>query len=286
MARLLTAVSDPLPPICRATTVNTQDIIDSDFDEPEDNGDEVAEPEPVRRRSTSARGKTGKYVDPALRPSTKPAVRLPPAKRAKTAEQADVDANNNDKHTTADAEPVDVNVDRSSLRQSTKVASEKADKLRSVRDAEMEERRMQKREREKKKEPVRHLTQEEMLAEAEVTAVQNAIDLDALLRLEEERKRQPVAKAVDPGPKMTVVSNASGTDIRFSDKDTDARAAMFPHCQPLAGGAKPCAAHQSAKQRVVGADDTTACTDGGGDGVAGTAATGVDTEKASEMENT
>jgi hypothetical protein len=199
-----------------------QDIVDSDFDEPEDVGEaddeQAAAKEERQQRTSSARGITGKYVDPALRPKKAPG--QPAAKRAKIA--------------SAHAEPVEVNVDRSSLRRSTKAASAKADKVRNARHAEMEERRLQKREREKNKVPDKILTQEEMLAEAKVTAVENAKDLDALLRLEEERKRQPLAKTADPGPRMSVISKASGTVIAFLEKNADARAAMFPHCEPVA----------------------------------------------------
>jgi hypothetical protein len=179
---------------------------------------------PVKRKA-----RTGHYVDPALK-KTRPGQRRGtpaaaeagdghtdrPVKRAKLHEEdAGEDA----------LAPI---VDRTSLRKSTKAARELADKVRRERELDRNERRMIKREREKDKTPERLLTQDELLKESDETAVQNAADLQVLLRLEEERKRLPKKPVAEQGPTMTVISREGKTLINFKDKDADARATLFP----------------------------------------------------------
>lgn len=195
--------------------------MDSDFDAPEENSDadeKAAASERSKRRASSSR-RNGKYVDPALKKTRVSSGggggEARPAKRAKTAPLQDAA------------------VDRSSLRKSTKAASAKAGKEREMREAETVQRRMRMRERERRKEPEKVLTQEEMLAEAEETAVGNQEDLERLLRLEEEQKRLPVKAERAAGPTMSVVSREGKMVVGFSEKDADARKEMFPQCEPV-----------------------------------------------------
>lgn len=209
----------------------SQDIIDSDFDEPEDDPEDPQQSEEHQPRRRTKRATKGKYVDPALKETRlsrqdddDDSRNVPderPAKRAKTA-----------------SAPIDVTVDRSSLRKSTKAASAKADKERNEREAEQQQRLMEKRERDRNKVPERMPSQEELLAEAEETAKRNKADLEVLLRLEEERKRLPEKKQIDRGPTMTVISREGKTLIAFSDKETDARTVMFPYCDAFAHKAR------------------------------------------------
>lgn len=198
-------------------------MIDSDFDEPEEDGsgaDGGAAAERAARRPASRR-KAGKYVDPALkRRSTGGAAGARPAKRAKLAAAA----------------PPPVAVDRSSLRKSTKAASARADAQRDKADAVREVRRARMREREREKSPEKVLTQEEMLAEAAETAKANEKDLQRLLRLEEERKRLPAAEVKADVPRMATRDRDGKTLVSFTEAEADARAAMFPQCQPVENG--------------------------------------------------
>jgi YL1 nuclear protein len=224
--------------------------VDSDFDEPEEAPDDAdAGPVPVSTRSAPSRGRarTGNYVDPALkkaRPGRAARGDGPgrPAKRAKTRHDGDDEQG-----------AVERTGDRSSLRKSTKAARELADKVRREREVDRNERRMLKWEREKDKEPEKILTQEELLKEADETAVQNTADLQVLLRLEEERKRIPKKAAVEQVPRMTVISRGGRTVINFKDKDADTRAALFPQAHKPSERAE---ASEPVKETTSGADPT------------------------------
>lgn len=233
-----------------------QDIVDSDFDDPEDeddDGDDGGAAEKAARAKPKRRAQTGKYVDPALK---KPSARAAQSGEARPAKRVRIEEPQDN---------VERTVDRSSLRKSTKAASEQADRLRQEREAVLNEKRMQKREREKAKEPEKPMTQEEMLAEADVTAVKNKADLEILLKLE-ERKRLPKQEATKKGPTMTVLSRKDGTFVGFSDKDADVRSAMFPQaCErgdsdsnardPSAANADPPAAKAQLPVAKAGASD-------------------------------
>lgn len=200
-----------------------EDIIDSDFDEPEDvpaPDDEVQAEKEVRRseKQTTKKARTGKYVDPALKANRGQAPSNRPQKKAKKASETEnASASNN-------------NIHRSSLRRSTKIASMRAAEEREKRQVTEAERRKKKAAREAEKPEVRVLTQKEMLEEAKITEEKNKESLKELLRLEEEKKRLPPPKKKSKEPVMSVKSSKDGKQtVSFTSKDTDARKAMFPH---------------------------------------------------------
>jgi YL1 nuclear protein len=192
-----------------------QDVVDSDFDAPEDgvgSGDDGGAAAGAAR--PARRSRTGKYVDPALRKrrGSSGAAAKPPAKRAKPAAPA-----------------LGAAVDRTSLRKSTKAARDAADAARDAADAVRAEKRAKARERGEAKVPEKVLTQAEMLAEAEVTATENEKDLARLLKLEEERKREAAPPPAEDVPRMVVRDRDGKTTVSFTDDGADAKAAMFPH---------------------------------------------------------
>lgn len=153
-------------------------------------------------------------MDPALK-RRGAAAGARPAKRAKTAEAA---------------APPPPAADRASLRKSTKAASLRADAARAAEDAARAARRAKAR---PPRAPDPPLTQAQLLAEAEGTAIENEKDLQRLLRLEEERKRLPDKAVKEVGPRMVTHDKEGKTHVSFSEKDADARKALFPHCPPI-----------------------------------------------------
>lgn len=73
----------------------------------------------------------------------------------------------------------------------------------------------------------RRLTQEELLEEAKETAIENAKDLERLVRIEEDLARVDWARAPITGPRIIFLSRAEGKDkdrvlsnlVTFTDED-------------------------------------------------------------------
>lgn len=185
-------------------TSDGEDIIDSDFDEPEEAAQE-SNPAPVEPRERKRR--YGKYVDPATK-KPRPATAPKPHAAGTPANAADPPA-------------------RKSLRRSTKAASEKAAESRAQRRKDEAVRRARREAREANKEVLKIPTQEELLAEAAETEVANRESLKELLRLEEEKKRLPPPKKRSTGPVVSTRSRDGVQTLSFSD-GVDPREVMFP----------------------------------------------------------
>eukprot|EP00177_Eucheuma_denticulatum_P005967 GFKZ01010881.1.p1 GENE.GFKZ01010881.1~~GFKZ01010881.1.p1 ORF type:complete len:242 (-),score=70.21 GFKZ01010881.1:1262-1987(-) len=189
-----------------------EDIVDSDFDEPEEAPtDEAGQAEKAARQAERKRKRPGKYVDPAIKGRRAQGSARPVQRRSKS----------------ADVEPAAIH--RSSLRRSTKLASVRAAEERERRMADEEERRKRKMMKAAEKPQVKILTQEELLEEAKETEVKNRESLKELLRLEEEKKRLPVVKKKEGGDVMSVRSAGGKQTVSFTRKEVDARKEMFPH---------------------------------------------------------
>lgn len=187
-----------------------EDIFDSDFDasEPDSDAEDSVPARGVRKPSR----RNGKYVDPALK-KTRTSAAAPAAKRVK--------------RSSLSASPAPA--PERALRKSTKATREKKDSERVKADAEREVRRAKVKHREENKTPEKILTQSEMLAEAEITAKANDVDLQRLLRLEEEKKRPTGQKEVQEGAKMSIRDKGGKVTISFTE-GADVRAEMFPQC--------------------------------------------------------
>lgn len=173
-------------------------------------------------RRSARKIRSGKYVDPALKP----------AKRGRPRKDGEERPKKRTRGADAAADTDNLNVDRSSLRKSTKAASSRAADEREKRELDDEQRRMKKALRDANKPEVRKLTQKELLEEAAETEISNREDLKNLLRLEEERKRLPPPKVKQTGPCISVRSRDGKQTVSISDPNLDARAVLFPHIPP------------------------------------------------------
>lgn len=189
--------------------------MDSDFDEPEEIATEDGtQAEKAARQAQRKQRRSGKYVDPAL-------------KRRRVADMAQ-STEKKVKGMQGENETPSTN-HRSSLRRSTKIASERAAEERERKAADEQKRRRKKMLREAEKPQEKILTQKELLEEARETEIKNRESLKELLRLEEEKKRVPVVKKKMKGEAMSTRSREGKQTISFTSKDADARKELFPH---------------------------------------------------------
>ena len=207
-----------------------QDVVDSDFDEPEEpveENDDAAERD-VRReeRAKRRRLRSGKYVDPALKRRRETNVYTGASKER-------VRTKGSERQTAAST------IEKRGLRKSTKARSEKAAQDRKRKLEEEEERKKERVERERKKVKVRLPTQEELLEEAKETEKKNREDLKNLLRLEEEKKRLPPPKKANTGPKLRFTSQHGRNVISFTDDKIDLKDFLFPTFHPKRSIPKP-----------------------------------------------
>ncbi|KAK9807329.1 hypothetical protein WJX73_002410 [Symbiochloris irregularis] len=173
-----------------ASEAEEPDVVDTDFDrsEEEDSDSEAAEDKESRRRRPSQLKPPGHKKPPAKRPAPAQAKAKPPVQRS-LRETRSLDASGSAQAPT--------------LRQSTR---------RATQDGEKERVRLEQSSRFKKKkvetqEPVT-LTQEELLAEAAVTEIENIKSLETMVAQEEEIKK----KATKSKKQYT------GPMVRFSSK--------------------------------------------------------------------
>lgn len=184
-----------------------QDVVDSDFDREEQvlnssTQAQTAEQEArLADRVRSKRGVVGRYVDPALRPKHH-------KKRARQ---------------TQTISPSSTGLDRSSLRKSTRVASEQAAERRAI--------KQRRKPRERKLEHVHIPTQEERLETAKMTEKENGESLKQLLRLEEEKKRVPAERKEVTGDKIGYEWKHGKSKISFTKgvSDDQIRSFLFNH---------------------------------------------------------
>lgn len=189
--------------------------MDSDFDEPEEAATaDGAQAEKAVQQGEQKRRRSGKYVDPALK-------RRRVSEVARAAERKPTKSGQSENGTLS-------TIHRSSLRRSTKIASERAAEERERRAADEEERRRRKMLREARKPQEKILTQKELLEEAKETEIKNRESLRELLRLEEEKKRVPIVRKVE-GEVMSIKSRGGEQTVSFTSKDADARKELFPH---------------------------------------------------------
>lgn len=116
------------------------------------------------------------------------------------------------------------------MRKSTKAASAKAAEERERRRKGEEARRQLRAKREAEREPTRPLTQEERLAKARETEIENRESLTELLKMEERKKRAPVQKKQSSGPVLSLRIREGKTTISLSE-GVDPMAVMFPQVQ-------------------------------------------------------
>lgn len=207
-----------------------QDIVDSDFDDPEEqNNDEdsvkradgKAKPSDIttteaavraEERRAIRRERVSKYIDPA----SKRNVAIDRGKTSHSNQRTKSDENGIirselklDPNTLAAGA-------RTSLRKSTKAASARAAEERAQRRVDEEERRRQKALRDADKKPVRPMTQAERLEEAKITEELNRKSLSELLRME-EKKRVVVVKKRRTGPVISTRSKDGKTTVSLSE---------------------------------------------------------------------
>ena len=198
-----------------------EDVIDSDFDAPEERVSDGSDAEREARLSERKRKRTG-YVDPA-RKKRHTTSGITPA--TTDGGSGDVKAVREKRTKSASESPV---APRTGLRNSTKRASLKAAEERAARDEEQAVRRAKRAAREARRVPVKEPTQEEKLAEAVETERANAESLRHLLRLEEERKRLPVRKKRTRGAVIHMRDREGVTTLSFMDPETDVKEVLFP----------------------------------------------------------
>lgn len=119
---------------------------------------------------------------------------------------------------------------RTTLRKSTKAASAKAAEERERRRKGEEARRQLRAKREAEREPTRPLTQEEHLAKARETEIENREGLAELLKMEERKKRATVQKKQTNEPMLSLRIRDGKTTISLSE-GVDAMAVMFPQVE-------------------------------------------------------
>lgn len=198
-----------------------QDIIDSDFDEPEERQKEEGDDaEKEVRQSERKRRRSGKYVDPATKKR-----RLNTGSAVQRKPKSNEEKSKDDKGKNAKT----LRTGRPSLRKSTKIASERAAEERKRRKQDDAERRRKKLLREAGKPEEKVWTQKELLEEAKETEIKNRESLKELLRLEEEKKRLPPPKKKVNVEIISVRSRDGKHTISFTDKNADARKELLPH---------------------------------------------------------
>lgn len=116
------------------------------------------------------------------------------------------------------------------MRKSTKAASAKAAEERERRRKGEEARRRLRAKREAEREPTRPLTQEERLAKARETEIENRASLAELLKMEESKKRATVQKKQTNEPVLSLRIRDGKTTISLSE-GVDAMAVMFPQVE-------------------------------------------------------
>lgn len=176
-----------------------EDVVDSDFDDTEEEEDEEeVKVAPERRRKTA-----GQYVDPVKKvgasssSSSSAAAAAPPQRRSRQTQGQQIAV-----------------IKMMGRRKSTRGATQKKAQQLEEREAEAEARPKPKR---RKTEPHRVYTQEERLKRAEQVEVENRASLEALLRVEEERKRVRVRKEAPKGARVRWRSKDGRQYVAFSE---------------------------------------------------------------------
>jgi len=111
----------------------------------------------------------------------------------------------------------DIQFNKSTLRRTTKIASQQARKKHEIRTLEEAERRKKKEERERGREEDRELTQEELLAEAVETEKLNRQSYLELVRLEETKKAPPPKRPTKKGPCVVFTSKGGQQLLSFTE---------------------------------------------------------------------
>jgi len=183
------------------------DVVDSDFDasEQQSDGSDLEESK-LKARSYTEKAKRKQnraYQDPSR---AKSATKQP--RKSVPTPKSDLPS---------------PNLQKGSLRASTKIASHRAAKTRERHLAEEKRKHQRRIERVKwrQENPERVLSQQELLEEAKLTAIANKESLQQLLQLEEEKKRVPVARQNEKVPILRVVSKQNEEYIAFLHLDKD-----------------------------------------------------------------
>lgn len=243
-----------------------QDIVDSDFDEPEEpdedddgggGGDDhqkngagvnkersstatgsnvkrnkagisVAEAEVrAEERRASRKDRPSKYVDPAMRRN----------KASVTQKKTSI----NNATSTSTPTPTSASASasvfgsvpglqmRTSLRKSTKAASAKAAEERARRKVDEDERRKIKARRDAGRVPMKEKTQSERLNEAKVTEELNKQSLKELLKMEEDKKKVTASKKKQTAKRAVSVRSKNGVQTVSLTKDLDVIETLLPH---------------------------------------------------------
>ena len=171
-----------------------KDIVDSDFDEPEDSSDEDVEEVTSRRKKKS--GKTGRYQDPAF-------------KRKKGKQSQNV------KKVRRPRRPVAPVVARQRVfRESTKIRKKQSESIRKS----MREKAVARNSNRTIAAPVRQLTQEELLRAASYTEMENKRKLEVMLQFQVDKRARTAPKAPYSGPSVRYHSSKKyGTLYTFTE---------------------------------------------------------------------
>lgn len=229
-----------------------EDVVDSDFDEPEsvDNDDDRNSPKNAdaptapsaaeaavrtEERRAMRRDRTSRYVDPATKKRNTVETSNQLKKDGTTTGKEKRTVTNNLKRNGQDANAT-ASGTRSSLRKSTKAASARAAEQRERRRVGEAARRKQKAIRDAGRTPVRPLTQAERLEAAKITEELNRDSLADLLRMEEEKKRVPVIKRDKQGDVISARSKNGKWTVSFPE-GVDVSNVMFPHLSERTGPA-------------------------------------------------
>lgn len=178
----------------------------------------------TEERRAARRDKSNRYVDPATKKSVGDKSSMQKSGQLDQSGVAQSEERGDERHKfRTEAVPKS----RATLRKSTKVASARAAEERERRRKGEEARRQLRAQREAERKPARVLTQEDRLAIARETEIENKQSLAELLKLEEKRKRTPVQKRQNPGPVLSVRVRDGKTTVSLSE-GVDVMEAMFP----------------------------------------------------------
>uniref|UniRef100_A0A7S2ZFK5 Vps72/YL1 C-terminal domain-containing protein n=1 Tax=Rhodosorus marinus TaxID=101924 RepID=A0A7S2ZFK5_9RHOD len=196
-----------------------EDVIDSDFDQPE-----VVEVAPVEEEVREKKRKANTvYKDSA---ATKKNSANHTAKRGRGGRPRKTGLN------------IELEVFNRSMRRTTKMASAQTMQKRREREQEDTKRRIKKEERDQFREVERELTQEELMKEALKTEEINKASYLELVRLEEEKKRLPATKQqIQRGPRLTFRSRDGKQTLSFTAEEHASD--IFPKESTLATAVQP-----------------------------------------------
>jgi hypothetical protein len=168
---------------------------------------DIKEQEKAEKRK--AKGK-GAYVDAAKRQRATKAAAPSDESDSDNGGKAASGRDRNRRRAPTDSTPGD----RRSYRQSTAQRSE------ASKSAAKEELRRRREMPKASRQEERRLTQEELLEEAKETALENAKDLERLVRIEEDLMRVDWSRAPLVGPRIIYQSTKASIHITFSDPDS------------------------------------------------------------------